>query len=100
MRKIKLTEAQLKYCIAHSLKEQTGVDIPLPLGKEESEGDAPARISKVIKTAEKDNINFIPTPKDKNGSDVATPTQIATVARTELGESYTKKDFEKMRKRK
>ena len=96
MRKIKLTEAQLKYCIAHSLKES---DVTLVVGPEDKEKSGP--IATGVNALERGGVNVNVVP-EKNPSTTGQKTTSASIAKTAqaaaMMESFSKKDFERMRK--
>ena len=97
MRKIKLTEAQLKYCIAHSLKEHKNNGT---VTFETDPRTAKQNASKIADTANRLKQQGVDVVVDQNSdprNEKITPQDIANGP---IAESFTKKDFEKMRKRK
>ena len=98
MRKIKLTEAQLKYCIAHSLKES---EVTLQVGPEDQKDST--KIASGINALERNgvNVNVVPEQNPSTTGQKTTSTSVAKTAQAAaMMESFSKKDFEKMRKRK
>lgn len=96
MRRIKLTETQLKYCIAHSLKES---DVTLQVGPEDQKDST--KIASGINALERNgvNVNVVPEKNPLTTGQKTTSTSVAKTAQAAaMMESFSKKDFERMRK--
>lgn len=92
MKKIIVTEKQLKECIKRSLVQEEQVEIPAEIGPEEARHST--QVSNAIKAASDKGVDFIPTPQKNNIINTQTTPSASEISKIgNLAESYTKKEF-------
>ena len=94
MKKVILTEKQLKYCVRNTKLDEDNnmVDIPAAIGKEEA-NNAP-KVANAFAAAKRYGVNLVPTPQDNDTNNTQTTPSATEISKIgNLTECYTKKEF-------